>query len=68
MELEDYLGSGILTHLTVSYSRLQGGRTDGGEGKDDSGGGKYVQDKIQQHCVELASWLMEEGAAVYVCG
>ena len=64
-ELQEYLSSGVLTHLTVSYSRVQGG---GEGGSDVSAGGRYVQDKIQQYCVELASWMMEESAAVYVCG
>ena len=32
------------------------------------GEGKYVQDGMKKHSVELAKWVIEDKACVYVCG
>lgn len=63
-ELETFLSDGTLTHLTVAYSRLEPtAHLQGG-----SGGVRYVQDCLRLHRHDLAVWMMECQAAVYVCG
>ena len=53
-EWQAYQKSGVLTHLTVAFSR---------EGKNKV----YVQDKLQQHSATLWQWLQND-AHVYICG
>ena len=48
------VADGVLTRLDTAFSRDQGRKI-------------YVQDRIQEHWVELYAWL-EQGAYFYVCG
>lgn len=57
-EFEDYLKTGNLTRLCVSFSR--------DEQPADSP--KYVQDNIRGHGTELVELIDNSGAVVYVCG
>jgi sulfite reductase (NADPH) flavoprotein alpha-component len=54
LELQDWLKSGLLTHLDVAFSRDQPEK-------------RYVQDALWDARSDLYAWL-KEGAAVYVCG
>jgi sulfite reductase (NADPH) flavoprotein alpha-component len=54
LELQDWLKSGLLTHLDVAFSRDQPEK-------------RYVQDALWDIRSDLYAWL-KEGAAVYVCG
>ncbi|MEM9632239.1 MAG: assimilatory sulfite reductase (NADPH) flavoprotein subunit [Pseudomonadota bacterium] len=54
VELQAFLKSGLLTRLSVAFSRDQDEKI-------------YVQDRILEHGAELFKWL-EEGAHFYVCG
>lgn len=60
-ELERWLSSGLLTYLRVSFSRLD---PDG----NPRSGTKYVQDSVRMEWEELAQWVSEDDAVVYVCG
>jgi sulfite reductase alpha subunit-like flavoprotein len=60
-KLESFLSSGVLTHLHVSFSRHQSDV--GGEQQP-----SYVQDNMIIHWEELARWIMEDNASVFVCG
>lgn len=62
-ELERFSSAGNLTLLHVSFSRLDSKPTQG-EGNQI----KYVQDNMRAHWRELAEWVMEDEAVVYVCG
>jgi sulfite reductase (NADPH) flavoprotein alpha-component len=53
-ELQDWLKTGVLTHINVAFSRDQAEKV-------------YVQHKMQQRSAELFQWL-ESGAHVYICG
>ena len=53
-ELQDWVKTGVLTHINVAFSRDQAEKV-------------YVQHKMQQRSAELFQWL-ESGAHVYVCG
>jgi sulfite reductase (NADPH) flavoprotein alpha-component len=53
-ELEGMQHDGLLTHLSLAFSRDQGEKI-------------YVQHRIQQQGAQLWRWL-QEGAQVYVCG
>ncbi len=53
-ELEDWLQSGVLTHLDRIFSR-------------DGDGPHHVQDALRANTLRLREWL-DEGAAIYVCG
>ena len=53
-ELQGYLKSGLLTKLSVAFSRDQADKI-------------YVQDRIRENGAELVAWL-EKGAHLYVCG
>ncbi|HEX2683053.1 MAG TPA: flavodoxin domain-containing protein [Ferruginibacter sp.] len=53
-EMQNWLQTGVLTKLSVAFSRDQ---------KDKI----YVQHKMQQHAAELFDWL-NAGAYLYVCG
>ena len=57
-KLESFLSSGVLTHLHVSFSRHQSDGVQPG----------YVQDNMRIHWEELARWIMEDDASVFVCG
>ncbi|MEM9351325.1 MAG: assimilatory sulfite reductase (NADPH) flavoprotein subunit [Pseudomonadota bacterium] len=54
VELQSYLKSGLLSKLSVAFSRDQ---------KDKI----YVQDRVRENGAELYAWL-EKGAHLYVCG
>jgi sulfite reductase alpha subunit-like flavoprotein len=54
--LEEMLEAGVLSRLTVSFSREEGG------------GAKYVQDSMKEHEGEIIDLLTERGASLYVCG
>lgn len=53
-ELQNYLKTGVLTHLHVAFSREQAEKV-------------YVQDKIRLHGADVFHWL-EQGAHLYICG
>ena len=53
--LDQYLEEGLLTQLNTAFSR-------DGEHK------AYVQDKLAQHQDQLAKWLLDKEAQLYVCG
>lgn len=53
-ELQNWVGTGVLTNLNVAFSRDQKGKV-------------YVQHKMIQHGQELYQWLTS-GASIYVCG
>jgi sulfite reductase (NADPH) flavoprotein alpha-component len=53
-EWQDYLESGVLTHLNAAFSRDQKRKI-------------YVQDRMKEKSAELLDWL-EGGARLYVCG
>lgn len=53
-ELQDWVKTGVLTHIKTAFSRDQKEKV-------------YVQHKMQKHGSELYRWL-ESGAHVYVCG
>ncbi|MGE0798355.1 MAG: assimilatory sulfite reductase (NADPH) flavoprotein subunit [Lautropia sp.] len=53
-EWQDFLKNGVLTRMTVAFSRDADRKT-------------YVQHRMREHARELHAWL-EEGANVYVCG
>ena len=55
-ELDDFLATGILTRLTLAFSR------DRADGTKD-----YVQHHMAEHAADLFAWL-QDGAHVYVCG
>jgi len=61
-ELEQFLSTGVLSHLFVSFSR---------DTISDSSGKpppKYVQDNLRSHAAEVADQVFNKGAVVYVCG
>ena len=53
-EMEDFIGRGVLSKLSLAWSR-------------DSETKTYVQDKMREDSKELWSWL-ERGAHFYICG
>ncbi len=53
-ELLQLQSEGVLTHLSLAFSRDQEQKV-------------YVQDRIKEHAVELYQWI-QEGAYIYVCG
>jgi sulfite reductase (NADPH) flavoprotein alpha-component len=54
IEWQDYLKGGLLTKMTVAFSRDQKDKV-------------YVQDRVAQNAKEIYQWL-EEGASFYICG
>ncbi|ASJ75836.1 assimilatory sulfite reductase (NADPH) flavoprotein subunit [Granulosicoccus antarcticus] len=54
VELQSYLKSGVLSKLSVAFSRDQAQKI-------------YVQDRIVENGAELFEWL-EKGAHLYICG
>lgn len=54
VELQSYLKSGLLSKLSVAFSRDQAEKV-------------YVQDRIVENGAELYAWL-EKGAHLYICG
>jgi sulfite reductase (NADPH) flavoprotein alpha-component len=54
VEIQNYLKSGLLTHVDVAFSRDQTDKV-------------YVQDRMKERGKELFEWL-ESGAHIYVCG
>ena len=61
-ELEQFLSSGVLSRLCVSFSR------DPVEELQNSPRAKYVQDNLRRHSTEVAQLVFEKGAVVYICG
>jgi sulfite reductase (NADPH) flavoprotein alpha-component len=53
-EIQDWLTSGVLTHLDVAFSRDQQHKI-------------YVQDRIREKAAAFDQWL-QDGALVYICG
>ncbi|MBN8488946.1 MAG: reductase, partial [Burkholderiales bacterium] len=53
-ELEAMQRDGLLTHLSLAFSRDQADKV-------------YVQHRLREHGAELWSWL-QDGASLYVCG
>lgn len=60
-EINKFLVDKILTRFTVCFSRLD-------ENRQGEGEGKYVQDGMRKYGLELAQWVMEEQAYIFVCG
>jgi methionine synthase reductase len=56
-KLEGYKQDGILSNLTVAFSR-----------DDTQDGIKYVQDAVEKSGAEVSKLLLEQDAFVYVCG
>lgn len=56
-ELEGYHAEGTLSHLSVTFSRLEV-----------PGDVKYVHQEMRRKWEELGEWLLERNAMVYVCG
>ncbi|MEM7089185.1 MAG: assimilatory sulfite reductase (NADPH) flavoprotein subunit [Pseudomonadota bacterium] len=54
VELQSYLKSGLLTRLSVAFSRNQNRKV-------------YVQDRLIEHGADVFAWL-QEGAHFYICG
>ncbi|MBZ9613096.1 assimilatory sulfite reductase (NADPH) flavoprotein subunit [Rheinheimera maricola] len=54
LELQNYLKRGVLTKLSVAFSRDQADKL-------------YVQDKLRAHGRDVWQWL-EDGAHLYICG
>ena len=61
-ELEQYLSTGVLSRLFLSFSRDAVNELHG------SPPPKYVQDNLRRHSTEVAKQVFEKGAVVYVCG
>ncbi|CAJ0990985.1 NADPH-dependent assimilatory sulfite reductase flavoprotein subunit [Pantoea sp. Nvir] len=55
VEWQQYVKNGLLTNIDLAWSRDQEKKI-------------YVQDKIQAKGAEVWSWIVEEGAYLYVCG
>ena len=55
-------GKNVLTHFSVSYSRLEDSHRNEHEFT------KYVQDSLRKHKDRLSKWIMEDKAVVFVCG
>lgn len=55
-ELDSFVAVGVLTKLSVSFSRVDGQV------------GQYVQDCMRDCSAELGRWVLEDKAHVYVCG
>ncbi|WP_136669036.1 sulfite reductase flavoprotein subunit alpha [Flavobacterium sp. H122] len=53
-EIQEWLGTGVLTKLSTAFSRDQERKI-------------YVQDRIKENAAEFNSWL-ESGASIYICG
>lgn len=53
-EIQDWLASGVLTHLDVAFSRDQQHKI-------------YVQDRIREKAAAFNQWL-QDGAVLYICG
>lgn len=61
-ELEQFLSTGVLSRLFLSFSR---------DTISDSSGKpppKYVQDNLRSHAAEVADLVFNKGAVVYICG
>lgn len=58
--MKGFLDEGILTKLSVSFSR-----DDNPSDKDQP---RYVQDNMRIHKEELADFVLNKDAIVYVCG
>ena len=54
MEWQRYVKDGLLTHISLAWSRDQQEKI-------------YVQDKLREQGEEVWQWL-QEGAHIYVCG
>ena len=54
VEWQNYLKSGLLTHLDLAFSRDQAEKI-------------YVQDRLKEQASEVFAWL-ERGAHLYICG
>lgn len=61
-ELGQFLSSGVLSRLCVSFSR------DPVDELQNSPRPKYVQDNLRCHSAEVAQLVFEKGAVVYICG
>lgn len=62
-ELEQFLSTGVLSRLFLSFSR---------NATDDTKGNppppRYVQDNLRRHSAEVAKQVFDKGAVVYICG
>ncbi|WP_168204198.1 assimilatory sulfite reductase (NADPH) flavoprotein subunit [Aliikangiella coralliicola] len=55
VELQNYLKDGLLTHLSVAFSRDQSEKV-------------YVQHRLLENAESLWQWINEKQAYIYVCG
>ncbi|XP_064397709.1 methionine synthase reductase-like isoform X2 [Halichondria panicea] len=63
-ELVQFQSSGVLTKLTVTFSRPVGEVGVASE----VGGTGYVQDRVRVEWREVGEWIVEHQATVYMCG
>lgn len=61
-ELEQFLSTGVLSRLFLSFSR------DAVDELHGSTPPKYVQDNLRRHSTEVAKQVFDKGAVVYICG
>ena len=61
-ELEQFLSTGVLSRLFLSFSR------DAVDELHGSPPPKYVQDNLRRHSMEVAKQVFDKGAVVYICG
>lgn len=57
-ELEHCRSTGLLTRLTTVFSRFP----------NEGGVACYVQDRVCEEWRDVGKWIVEEQAAVYMCG
>ena len=55
VELQQFLKEGVLTYLSLAFSRDQQEKI-------------YVQDRLLEHADEVWSWIKDKNAYLYVCG
>lgn len=53
-EIQEWLSTGVLTHLDTAFSRDQKNKI-------------YVQDRLKEHSKKLYDWILN-GAFIYICG
>ncbi|XP_071506249.1 methionine synthase reductase-like [Diadema antillarum] len=62
-KLQMFVETGVLSQLCMSFSR-----DEPKEGHSGESAPCYVQDNMKVHSKELAAWVLEQNAHIYVCG
>ena len=65
--MTSFVQDGVLSRLSVCYSRDTPNTQDGGDDVINSQP-KYVQDLMSAQGADLITWLLDDSAHVYVCG